>query len=235
MNTTPHIMVAVDFSDDSARAFKEALGLAKRLGADIDLIHVSPPLPPTPADIVATDARGLGEATRAAQEGLAKLAAEGAAQGVAVQTHLFVGMITAGLLEAIEKYKPAMVVVGSHGKGAIARAFMGSVSETLCRRSSAPVLVIPTAHHPARAERQAWACEACGHILRDFETSLRCEHCGARPARWIAAPVDSEPADAGMPAVGETTRETVAGGGPFATSPGGVSGYDVNPELRVRY
>jgi len=39
--------------------------------------------------------------------------------------------------------KPDFVVVGSHGKGILKRAFLGSVSGELARRSPVPVMIVP--------------------------------------------------------------------------------------------
>jgi nucleotide-binding universal stress UspA family protein len=37
-----------------------------------------------------------------------------------------------------------MVIVGSHGRGAMQRLLMGSVSEAVLRRTDRPILIVPT-------------------------------------------------------------------------------------------
>jgi hypothetical protein len=81
---------------------------------------------------------------------------------------------------------------------------------------------------------------ACGHILGDFESSDRCEGCSAWPARWQSAHVEAGPVDAAEPAVGDEAPAPHMGAesrtaGFVATAPAGAEGYDVNPELKVRY
>ncbi|KAI8894492.1 hypothetical protein BC833DRAFT_604670 [Globomyces pollinis-pini] len=45
--------------------------------------------------------------------------------------------------EQIEAIKPDLVVVASHGKGALEKAFVGSVSQHVLRHCKSPVVVIP--------------------------------------------------------------------------------------------
>ena len=103
-----------------------------------------------------------------------------------------------------------------------------------------PVMVIPSPRRHEVAARAAWACSACGYILAGEPTEV-CGECGASPVRFITAPLLKEAADAAAPAVGEVDAErlscerTNSAAGLFATSPAGAEGYDVNPELRVRY
>jgi len=131
-------------------------------------------------------------------------------------------------------------VLGSHGRGAIKRVLMGSVAESVVRRSPVPVVVVPPAWRAQLAQGAAWACADCGHILPQSDSRERCHNCGRSPARWISAPVTHAPVDIDEAPVGEVEREEIGRdqSNPtslFATSPGGTEGYDVNPELKVRY
>ncbi len=46
------------------------------------------------------------------------------------------------ILDYIEKYHPAAVVLGSRGLGLIKRSFLGSVSDYILHNSDAPVIVV---------------------------------------------------------------------------------------------
>lgn len=156
-------------------------------------------------------------------------------------THLRLDTVVLTLLELIEGRDPLLVVVGSHGRHGVARALLGSVSDALARRAKVPVLIVPSPKRQPQAARAACSCAACGHILGEAESTFVCAHCGAMGGNWISAAIAPGPVDAEAPAVGEAvasdlaepqTRETL---GLFSTSPPGTEGYDVNPELRVRY
>src|SRR5690349_5719205 len=116
------ILVAIDFSDGSDRAFEQALVLARALGAELDLVHIAtmPPIPPT--ELMSSEPIEFPgfEAHRAAMEALQKRCT---AAGLVARIHLEVGHVTFGLLETIARLQPSYAIVGSHGKGAIARAF----------------------------------------------------------------------------------------------------------------
>jgi nucleotide-binding universal stress UspA family protein len=47
------------------------------------------------------------------------------------------------LLETAREYGASLIVVGSHGEGAVAAAFLGSTALKLLHHSKWPVLVVP--------------------------------------------------------------------------------------------
>lgn len=251
---TSNILVGVDFSDSSDRALSYALQLAEQLSARLDLVYVYDiPVVAMPELVLpsTTDVSQMAEFRKQLKD----LRARVVGNRVPSRIHLRVGDPVTGMLEVIDELKPDLVVVGSHGRGAVMRALMGSVSERLLRRSTVPVLVIPAAGRAAAAQEEveqamerakeapeiAWSCARCGHIRKSSEAVDRCSRCGLEPASWNSAPLSAGPADALEPAVGENEEERVDPsrasdpGILFATSPPGTSGYSVNPELRVRY
>lgn len=46
------------------------------------------------------------------------------------------------LLEHLEKEKPDLLILTSHGRSGVARLLMGSVAESLCRTAPCPVFVV---------------------------------------------------------------------------------------------
>lgn len=142
------IMVGVDFSHNSDRALQQALLLADRLGLTLDLCYVGEPPPAlmVPEQLIEQQIDYLGFY----EQQLRSLREEKVAARVPCRTHLALGDPTTELLALVEKLKPEMLVVGSHGRGVILRALLGSVSAELARRSPVPVLVVPA---PERSER----------------------------------------------------------------------------------
>jgi nucleotide-binding universal stress UspA family protein len=234
------ILVAIDFDSTSQRAVEEAIRLAVALGAGIELAHVEPLPPAAPSELIGRRQADLVDLDAARKE-LAAIAAPVEALGIAVGTHLAVGSVVFGLMDLIDHVKPTMVVLGTHGRGVIKRALMGSVAESIVRRSPVPVVVVPPAWRAQLAAHAAWACRDCGHMLGVGDSRDRCNACGNSPARWISAPVTAEPIDINEPAVGEVDGESLSPSRTndpavlFPTAPAGVEGYDINPELKVRY
>jgi len=202
--STFKILVGLDFSDASAGAMYHAVTLAERLHAELHLSHITRDSLVAPTDLGLNVPDTLEEA-RDAREQLERIRAM-IAEKVSTVVHLRTGDPVKGMLQLITELKPNMVVIGSHGKGAVERFLMGSVSTELVQKSPAPVLVIPA---PGRAQLLTQA-------VPKTETSL--------PAVGTAV---EEP----LPDSYTSTSTSVGVG----VSPGGTSGYDVNPELRVRY
>ncbi len=64
--------------------------------------------------------------------------------GVDVESLLVQGTAVEVILDEASKLKTDLIVVGSHGHGAVYHLMVGSVSEGVLHRSTCPVLVIPT-------------------------------------------------------------------------------------------
>jgi len=236
MDTRTRILVATDFSRSSEAALDHAVGLARKLGAEVAIAHV---VPLAPAGEIAPPPVGV-DLLAPARESLERIVSAVLAAGVPARGYVRLGETVLGLLEWIDELEPALVVVGSHGKRALERILLGSVAESLVRHSKVPVLVIPSPQATARG-KVAWACADCGHILRRGDTIEKCAGCGRAPVRWLSAAVEAGRADEAEPAIADYERDELASertndpAGLFATSPAGTSGVNVNPELRVRY
>lgn len=144
------ILVAVDFSAVTGEVVQVAARLAKALDSRLCLVHIAPPDPAfvgydvgpqTVRDAVAEelhdDHRRLHELEKAAQT-------EHAVQTKALYIQ---GPTVEKLLESAEEMDADMLVVGSHGHGALHHLLVGSVSEALLRKARRPVLVVPSPGH----------------------------------------------------------------------------------------
>jgi nucleotide-binding universal stress UspA family protein len=65
-------------------------------------------------------------------------------QGLDCEALLVQGPTTETILELVPKLHVDMIVMGSHGRGALFKAFVGSVSEQVLRDSQVPVLIVPS-------------------------------------------------------------------------------------------
>lgn len=140
------ILVCVDLSESTDIILNKIKGLAKSLSAQVWLLHNAVPEP----DYVEFKVDPL-----AARDSLAKKfhvehrQIQGHAErlrnmGVEATALLVHGTTVETILQEASDVDADMIVVGSHGKGAMYQLLLGSVSEGVLHKSSLPVLVIPT-------------------------------------------------------------------------------------------
>jgi nucleotide-binding universal stress UspA family protein len=135
------VLVGVDGSEASDQAARLAAEIALRFGARLTLAYSVPRL------LLPPDAYGLtlAEVEQEHQAFAAKLLARAASHlaetGVEVDTAVLDGPAAEALAEAAQAADVGLVVVGSRGRGAVARTLLGSVSDRLVHISPRPVLV----------------------------------------------------------------------------------------------
>jgi nucleotide-binding universal stress UspA family protein len=138
--TFEHILVPIDFSDASERAFAYAKTLAKQTNAEFLLAYVEPPVnPPTPPEGAWIDQSEL----QAMHE--AKLEQRGASlvsEGYRATTIFVAGFLYDELLCIIKKNNIDLVVLGTHGRKGLGGLLMGSDAEAMLRRGRSPVLSV---------------------------------------------------------------------------------------------
>ena len=141
-----NLLVCVDLSESTEIIVKQIESLARPLSAKVWLLHNAEPAP----DIVEFKVDPL-----AARESLAKkfhvehrriqgLAERLRKAGIETTALLVRGQTVETILQEAEDVEADMIVVGSHGKGAMFQLLVGSVSKGVLHKSRIPVLVIPT-------------------------------------------------------------------------------------------
>lgn len=129
------ILLATDLTDASAAATGRAVDLARRLGARLLVVHVIGGHGPL--------GRPPGADERRARTEEANLVAERArADGADASFLVWEGEPGDGILAAAEAEGADMIVVGTHDRGSVGRAFLGSVSDEVVHRSTIPVLLV---------------------------------------------------------------------------------------------
>ena len=134
------IVLGTEFSDVSAAAEQVAIRHARREGVPLVIVHA----------IDLGRLRGAGglfrqrvDQARASREAAARALVDRVrSAGVEAQLLIWDGDPATCLLEAARAEGASRIVIGSHGRGRLGRAIVGSVSAEVLERASCPVDVV---------------------------------------------------------------------------------------------
>lgn len=144
-----HILVPIDFSETAAAALKYALALADAFGSEVHLVHVLDTMAPErlAAEMAMVAAPAL-EAERArADAELAALLTRDEVQRYRARLSTVLGAPFVEIVGYARKHDIGLIVMGTHGRGAVAHLLIGSVAERVVRKAPCPVLTIPPRGH----------------------------------------------------------------------------------------
>jgi nucleotide-binding universal stress UspA family protein len=133
------IVVPLDGSIVAEAALAPAIDLARDAGAKLVLLraaeaHALPTADPVEAQV---------SVMRDAQDYLTAVRARAVTSGVAdVEASAWYGPPVQAIVEAARFRDADLIVMSSHGRSGVARLLMGSVTETVLRATTVPVLVI---------------------------------------------------------------------------------------------
>ncbi|HJV59097.1 MAG TPA: universal stress protein [Methylomirabilota bacterium] len=138
------IIVPTDFSSCSEEAWRLAQRLAGMSGAELVLTHVLTEAPLfREGPFIMPKVREVFEAARsfadaAAEEWVAKARAEGLSARVALRS----GVAYQEIVTLAVDERADLIVIGTHGRGGIDRALLGSVADRVVRLAPCPVLTV---------------------------------------------------------------------------------------------
>jgi nucleotide-binding universal stress UspA family protein len=140
------ILLATDGSEEARQATQAAAELSKDTGSEVHVTYVLP----SPAEL-----RGhhlysqdvmrsvLEQAEGEAHSFLEEQAEQvGASGGKVAETHLRAGEPDKEIVRLSEELGAGTIVIGSRGLGALKRALMGGVSESVVTHAHCPVFVV---------------------------------------------------------------------------------------------
>lgn len=142
------IMVPTDFSETSEVALKYGRALAEAFSASLHVVHVIPDPYTQPWSIEATGisiADLLATWERDAQKRLESLMSGGDRKKLQATLATRVGHPFVEIIRYARDQNVDLIVMGTHGRGAVGHMFLGSVAEKLVRKAPCPVL---TVRHP---------------------------------------------------------------------------------------
>ncbi|MHB9111075.1 MAG: universal stress protein [Thermoleophilia bacterium] len=142
------ILVPTDGSERADRAADFAIALAKATGASLLFLNVIDEVPPayayelesgTPIDVTAIDdmRRKYGD------EAVARLKDKASAVGITAATSVVEGHPWQEIISQTESQGADHIVIGSHGRRALAAAVLGNVAVNVIHGAKVPVTVIP--------------------------------------------------------------------------------------------
>jgi universal stress protein A len=134
-----------DFSPASGPAFARALEMAKLNRAELLIVHVL-----TPAATMMGDGyispqvydqlqRSIQTAAQRRIEALVRRARKA---GLRVRTQLIEGSPSEAIVRAARAKRADLIAMGTHGRGGVAKLFLGSVAERVVGTAPCPVLTV---------------------------------------------------------------------------------------------
>ncbi len=153
-----NILYATDMTPNSEYAFKHAVVIARESKAKIHLLHVVPEIDAGFRSYVsAVMGAGNLESFESQHEEQARLDMQKRLEDFAhkeLEDHpedlknvagieVIHGHAATQILRAAGRHEADVIVMGTHGKGALEHTFLGSVAEQVLHKSKKPVFVIP--------------------------------------------------------------------------------------------
>ncbi|MDA3903339.1 MAG: universal stress protein [Desulfuromusa sp.] len=154
------MLVTTDFTPNSEYAFKHAVMLARRNDAKIYLLHVLPLVDssmrgylssmPGESRLAEFEQNNMDKARDELKQNLDNFAKTELAdfpEDLArfAGTEIAIGHPVIKILETANRLDVDLIVMGTHGKGVLEQAFLGSVAEKVLQKSTKPVFVVPLA------------------------------------------------------------------------------------------
>ena len=144
------ILVAIDGSEHSEAAVDEIAHRHSPADSEVRVISVVNPPMPLSAESLATSAGYHGElekiererARRAIEKAAARLRESLEGGSVKITTEVLSGSPKQVILEEAEAFGADLIVVGSHGHGALERFLLGSVSQAVALHAKCSVEIV---------------------------------------------------------------------------------------------
>lgn len=143
-----HILVPTDFSDGSTRAFETAVDMALDSGAKLTLFHVNHvPTTVFPDVILPLSPEIQRDLEHSVQLVLDQWCERARAAGVDADTRTAFGGTALEICAAADELGADLIVIGTHGRGGLSHALLGSVAEKVVRKAPCPVLTVSPQMH----------------------------------------------------------------------------------------
>lgn len=137
-----HVLLPVDFSDNSVRATEYAILFCQRYRATLHLLHViEDPMVYLPV-LESYSLPSHGQLETYAQDRLENWLPSEQVDGLTVEYQWMHGNPAARIVEYARDCRLDLIVMGAHGRGGATHLLMGNTAEKVVRRAPCPVLTV---------------------------------------------------------------------------------------------
>jgi len=176
-----NILVPVDFSPTSRLAVDYGVAFARKFHARLTLLHVAEHLPPFAGSFrIETEALQREHEAQALRM-LSSLLSPEDQDDLDLRIVIKTGNIKEQICAAVEEESADIVLMGTHGRGLLARWFIGSITEGIVRKLAIPVLTVCHAGAPLAFKRILFATDLSEeskeglHVTVELAQALRSE------------------------------------------------------------
>jgi len=140
------ILAPIDFSMRSVEELRWAIGFAREHEAELTTLYVLPLLAIEDALMKGKDVESLRtEALAELQQLVGQMAKDLSFSGLKHAARVAAGDPAEEIVAAAKREKIDLIVIATHGRSGLPRAFLGSITEKVVRLSPVPVLTLSQA------------------------------------------------------------------------------------------
>jgi nucleotide-binding universal stress UspA family protein len=167
------ILVPTDFSEHAEYALRAAAQIAKKVNAEIFLLHMLE-LPSQMSDMATQGAEGpeIIFAIKKVREQFELAKEKPYLEGILVTEAVQFAKAFEGIIESSKKNAIDLIVMGSHGVSGFEEMFVGSNTEKVVRTSEIPVLVVKSDVQIASLKKLVFASDFSSEIEDAFPKAL---------------------------------------------------------------
>jgi nucleotide-binding universal stress UspA family protein len=155
------ILVPLDGSTFAEAALRKALDLAGDEGATISLLRAAEAYPRLGADPVDAQVRAILEAEEYLAAVVRRLKIRGRTR---IETHVWYGPAAAAIVEAAATQKADLIMMSTHGRSGLGRLILGSVTESVLRGTTVPILIVRPESAPVSVPVGAGPAKETAHV-----------------------------------------------------------------------
>ncbi|MCY4513725.1 MAG: universal stress protein [Candidatus Tectomicrobia bacterium] len=134
-----HLLVPIDFSQDSEHAVDSAVGLAQQFQARVTLLHVV--YVPEAAEV--NLAAYMDKIRSEADQSMASRLKRVQDAGIDAEALTVIGPPSQRIVDTARDRHADLIVMGTHGRTGLQHMLIGSVAERVVRLAPCPVMVVP--------------------------------------------------------------------------------------------